>query len=163
MNAPKQINYSDGSVVPNPVVQIWEDLHTERSGYFRAFWCASSDASCGSPVIGYCSPGGSHRTIRAVAREVWRMLSRCANLSKWKGTEEMTNEQTTESPIVRVRDLTDQTRMPFPRPILRCDECGASFSANKGDYFAAHPDTPMMCCGEPLVMVVKREVYERVR
>jgi hypothetical protein len=67
------INYSDGSVVKNAVVQIWEDNHTERSGYFRAFWCASATATSGSPVIGYCSAGGSHRTVKATAREVRRM------------------------------------------------------------------------------------------
>ena len=66
------IHYSDGRTVENPVVQIWDDLHTERSGYFRAFWCDSPTAESGSPVIGYCSAGGSHRTIKAVAYEVWR-------------------------------------------------------------------------------------------
>ena len=55
------------------VVQIWDDLHTERIGYFRAFWCEDSTATVGSPVIGYCSSGGSHRTVRATAYEVWRM------------------------------------------------------------------------------------------
>jgi hypothetical protein len=66
------INYSDGSVVKDAVIQIWEDNHTERSGYFRAFWCASAEATTGSPVIGYCSPGGSHRTIRATVGEAKR-------------------------------------------------------------------------------------------
>ncbi len=66
----KAISYSDGRVVENPVVQIWDDLHNERAGYFRAFWCASADATSGSPVIGYCSLGGSHRTIRATVAEV---------------------------------------------------------------------------------------------
>lgn len=76
MNTPTEINYSDGSKVLNPVVQIWDDLHTEaRGNWYRAFWCASSSTSVasGSPVIGYCSPGGSQRTIRACAAEVWRL------------------------------------------------------------------------------------------
>jgi hypothetical protein len=73
MNTPQTLHYSDGSKVDNPVVQIWDDLHTERSGYFRAFWTASPNATCGSPVIGYCSPGGSHRTIRATAYEIRRL------------------------------------------------------------------------------------------
>ena len=64
------VSYSDGSTVTNCVIQIWEDLHNERGGYFRAFWSASPDATTGSPVIGYCSPGGSHRTIRACVAEV---------------------------------------------------------------------------------------------
>jgi len=65
------VHSTDGPVIQDCVVQIWDDLHNERSGYFRAFWCASPEATNGSPVIGYCSPGGTHRTIRAVAREVW--------------------------------------------------------------------------------------------
>ena len=72
-SVPDRIHYSDGSVVVSPVVQIWDDLHNERPGYFRAFWCASPDAPTGSPVIGYCSPGGSHPTVRATVAEVRRM------------------------------------------------------------------------------------------
>jgi len=73
VNTPASIFYSDGSTVHDPVVQIWDDLHAERAGYFRAFWCAAPDAGSGSPVVGYCSPGGSHRTIRATAAEVRRL------------------------------------------------------------------------------------------
>ena len=67
------ISYSSGAVVRNAVVQVWDDNHTERSGYYRAFWCDGPHATSGSPVIGYCSPGGSHRTIRAVVAEVRRL------------------------------------------------------------------------------------------
>lgn len=80
MKSPAEITYSGGKVVPNPVVCIWEDNHTERRGnWFRAFWCASPDAPTGSPVIGYCSPGGSQRTIRAAVSEVRRLYpeARC--------------------------------------------------------------------------------------
>lgn len=67
------INYSDGSIVRNAVIQIWDDLATERRGnWFRAFWCATPDAHIGSPVIGHCSPGGSQRTVRATIAEVRR-------------------------------------------------------------------------------------------
>jgi hypothetical protein len=67
------ISYSDGRTVKNAVVCIWEDLNTEaRGNWVRAFWAASPEADSGSPVIGYCSSGGSHRTIIAAAREVWR-------------------------------------------------------------------------------------------
>jgi hypothetical protein len=55
------------------VIQIWEDLHNERAGFFRAFWCASPEATTGSPVVGYCSAGGSHRTLRGVIAEVRRL------------------------------------------------------------------------------------------
>lgn len=67
------ISYTDGRTVHNAVIQIWDDSDSERSGFYRAFWCATADSDTGSPVIGYCSPGGSHRTIRATAREVRRM------------------------------------------------------------------------------------------
>lgn len=70
---PRDISYSDGSTIKGAVIVIWDDLHNERSGYYRAFWCDSPDGSIGSPVIGYCSPGGSQRTIKATAREVLRL------------------------------------------------------------------------------------------
>lgn len=70
---PHKISYSDGSTVEDAVVQIWDDNHTERRGnWFRAFWCASPEATHGSPVVGYCSPGGSFRTIRQAALDVRR-------------------------------------------------------------------------------------------
>lgn len=55
-----------------PVIQIWADLSVERTGYFRAFWCESADATSGSPIIGYCDSGhdgrwGSYPTIKACA------------------------------------------------------------------------------------------------
>ncbi len=56
-----------------PVIQIWEDLHQERAGFFRAFMCDSGDATTGSPVVGYASSGGSHRTIRATINECRRL------------------------------------------------------------------------------------------
>jgi hypothetical protein len=68
-----EIRYSDGRVIKNPVIQIWEDNHTEaRGNWYRAFWCENAEATSGSPVIGYCSAGGSQRTIRAAAREALR-------------------------------------------------------------------------------------------
>lgn len=67
----KTIHYSDGSAKPSRI-EIWDDLHTERAGMFRAFWCEPG-SNTGSPVIGYCSPGGSQRTIRAAAAEVRRL------------------------------------------------------------------------------------------
>lgn len=68
------IHYSDGSVASNCVVQVWDDFHSECSGrFYRAFWCATPNADSGSPVVGYCSPGGSHRTVRAVVAEVQRL------------------------------------------------------------------------------------------
>lgn len=70
---PQDISYSDGRTVKNAVVVVWEDWNTEATGYYRAYWASSPDGTSGSPVIGYCSPGGSHRRIRDVAAEVVRM------------------------------------------------------------------------------------------
>ena len=67
------ISYSDGSTIKNVVIQIWDDWHTERAGFYRAFWCADKDGYTGSPVIGYCSPGGTYRTIRAAVAEALRL------------------------------------------------------------------------------------------
>ena len=55
------------------IIQIWEDLHNERANYYRAFWCDGPGATSGSPVIGYCSAGGSHRTIKAAIAECRRL------------------------------------------------------------------------------------------
>ncbi len=68
-----RIDYSDGSTVDPAVAVIWDDLHNERAGFVRAFWSAGPDGTTGSPVIGYCSAGGTHRTIRACATEFRRL------------------------------------------------------------------------------------------
>jgi hypothetical protein len=70
---PRDINYSDGSTVKQAVVVIWEDNHTEaRGNWYRAFWANGPDGTTGSPVIGFCSAGGSHRRIWQVKAEVQR-------------------------------------------------------------------------------------------
>ncbi len=70
---PQDIHYSDGRTVKQAVPVVWEDYSHERRGiWYRAFWADGPDGTTGSPVIGYCSPGGSHRTIKAVAAEVQR-------------------------------------------------------------------------------------------
>jgi hypothetical protein len=68
------IHYSDGTARVS-VIEIREDLHNERSGYYRAFWAEvlpDGELGGGSPVVGYCSPGGSHRTIQAAMAEALR-------------------------------------------------------------------------------------------
>lgn len=65
-----RVEYTNGKVFESAVIQIWDDLHNERAGFFRAHWCADKDSTTGSTVIGYCSAGGSHRTLRGVVREV---------------------------------------------------------------------------------------------
>lgn len=67
------IKYNDGRTVNDAVIAIWEDLNTERPDCFRAFWVSeSSDMTTGSPVVGYCSPGGSYRTIRETVADALR-------------------------------------------------------------------------------------------
>ena len=69
------ISYSNGLTVPQAVIVIWEDNHCERAGYYRAYWADGPDATCGSPIVGYCSPGGPFRTIRQTAADAKRRYS----------------------------------------------------------------------------------------
>lgn len=66
------IKYSDGTTVSDAIIQVWDDLHEELPGFYRAFWCDGPDATIGSPIVGYCSPGGSFRTIRETALDAAR-------------------------------------------------------------------------------------------
>ena len=45
--------------------------------------------------------------------------------------------------------------------MLYCVTCGAEYSANAGDYFAAKPDTVFTHCRRNMVLVTKRTVYEQ--
>lgn len=67
------ISYSNGKTVKNAVIVIWEDNHNQRSGFYRAYWSDSPNGTCGSPVIGYCSPNGSYKRIYQVLSEVKRL------------------------------------------------------------------------------------------
>ena len=63
---------------------------------------------------------------------------------------------------IRVRDLPDLIGAPYPHPMLYCETCGAKYSATRGDYFMARPDTILTCdaCGQPMRLVTKCTVYE---
>ena len=63
---------------------------------------------------------------------------------------------------VKVRDLTDQTGKPFPRPILFCRVCCETSSANRGDYFAMDPDQAFKHCGRNMELVISRVTFEPV-
>jgi hypothetical protein len=65
---------------------------------------------------------------------------------------------------VTVADLKQQTGVPGPRPVLYCPRCGASYSANRGDYFMAKADTVLRCeCnGHPLKLGVPFHGYRDV-
>ena len=65
--------------------------------------------------------------------------------------------------MVRVSNLKDQIGSAYPRPILYCARCGGEYSANKGDYFMARPDTILKCCKYPMSLVVKRTIYKEAK
>lgn len=48
---------------PKPRLEVWNDLHSERPVAYRLFWVVPGQTT-GCPAIGYCSPGGSYRTIK---------------------------------------------------------------------------------------------------
>lgn len=50
---------------------------------------------------------------------------------------------------VTVADLPRELHGEF----LICLECHSEYSAQRGDYFAADPQTVMECCGEPMKLV----------
>ena len=66
-------------------------------------------------------------------------------------------------PMCKVRDLKDQTFNSRNNTILLCGECGGEYSANAADYsWQLKPEHVLKCCGEPLVQVIKRTVYDPV-
>ena len=63
---------------PRPArLEVWPDLHNERAGYWRLFWVVPGE-STGCPAIGYCSPGGSYRTIREAVADGRRRFGETA-------------------------------------------------------------------------------------
>lgn len=49
--------------LPAARLEVWDDLHNERPGWFRLFWVVPGQTT-GSPAIGYCESGGTYPTIR---------------------------------------------------------------------------------------------------
>jgi hypothetical protein len=47
--------------------------------------------------------------------------------------------------------------------LLRCDECGADYSATHADYFASEPAHVLECCDKPMRLVRRVVRYETVR
>jgi hypothetical protein len=64
--------------------------------------------------------------------------------------------------MITVADLKNQTGTHDPHPVLYCRDCGAEYSANKGDYFMHPPTYPFFCCDQPMILVVKKTVFEEV-
>jgi hypothetical protein len=61
---------------------------------------------------------------------------------------------------VTVADLSDQTGVSGPHPLLVCLECGAEYSANKADYFMSPLSHVFKCCGVPMQLATKKTVYD---
>jgi hypothetical protein len=59
-----------------------------------------------------------------------------------------------------VADLKNQTGTPGPRALLYCSNCGAEYSANAGDYFAADPNHVFKCCRRNMALVTKSIQYK---
>lgn len=58
--------------------------------------------------------------------------------------------------IVTVGELPDLRAAPFPRPVLKCPECGGEQSAHRLDYTWCLPEgQPLVCVddGAPLQLV----------
>ncbi len=75
----KTISYSNGET-KECRLEVWEDNHCEKAGFYRLFW--TSDGRTGSPAIGYCSPGGSYRTIKAAIADGVRLFGETAKRGK---------------------------------------------------------------------------------
>ena len=45
--------------------------------------------------------------------------------------------------------------------MLICSSCWGEYSASKGDYWQ-HPEEDILCCEQPMELVVKTTVYDPV-
>ena len=64
--------------------------------------------------------------------------------------------------VITVGDLRDQINLDGAREFLLCRVCGQEASANRGDYFMAGPESKLICCGQPLLLVRRRVIYDEV-
>ena len=67
--------------------------------------------------------------------------------------------------MIRKSDLVDPINDGEYDVMLMCpNECGATYSANKNDYFTVDDDYVFTCdeCEEPLLLVRKVVTYERL-
>ena len=63
---------------PRPArLEVWDDLNNERPGFYRLYWVVPGETT-GCPAIGYCSPGGSYRTIREAVADGRRRFGETA-------------------------------------------------------------------------------------
>jgi hypothetical protein len=62
---------------------------------------------------------------------------------------------------ITVGDLKDQEGAG-PHPVLHCQLCGSTFSANRGDYGSYNgfaKDHVFKCCKRPMPLVFKRVIF----
>ena len=67
--------------------------------------------------------------------------------------------------MIRKSDLVDPINDGEYDVMLMCpNECGATYSANKNDYFTVDEDYVFTCdeCEEPLLLVKKIVTYEEI-
>jgi len=63
---------------PRPArLEVWDDSNNERPGFYRLYWVVPGKTT-GCPAIGYCSPGGSYRTIREAVADGRRRFGETA-------------------------------------------------------------------------------------
>lgn len=70
------IQLSNGETKQNCRLEVWDDLSEPRTAY-RLFWVVAGE-TCGTPAVGYCSPGGSYRTIKAAIADGERRFNETA-------------------------------------------------------------------------------------
>lgn len=63
---------------------------------------------------------------------------------------------------MKVKDLPTLTDTPHPRPFAYCPECGAEWSADRGDYFLMVDEDTFDCgrCGAELELVTRETVHK---
>ena len=72
-----QIDLSNGKTY-TARLEVWDDMNFHGKGpAYRLFW-ASPDGRTGTPAIGYCSPGGTYRTIKAAIADGLRRFGETA-------------------------------------------------------------------------------------
>ena len=63
---------------------------------------------------------------------------------------------------ITVENLSEKTAGKDPsraREVLLCQDCGTTYSANKGDYFQVSLDSVFTCCDVPMVLAVPYSGY----
>lgn len=75
----RTIELSNGAV-KQCRLEVWDDLSSPRTAY-RLYWVAPGETT-GTPAVGYCSPGGSHRTIREAIADGVRRFNETATRTR---------------------------------------------------------------------------------